>query len=99
MDIIFACTVFQVSSDLQFKCDFFEEIQINELNLLAIENTFSNCLKMVHVGLYSVGTHHKNFGCENKKIKMYFAECREMTLGKVAFAECPLGDTRQRIVK
>jgi hypothetical protein len=62
MDIIFACTVFQVSSDLQFKCDFFEEIQINELNLLAIENTFSNCLKMVHVGLYSVGTHHKNFG-------------------------------------
>jgi hypothetical protein len=31
---------FQVSSDLQFKCDFLEEIQINELNLLAIENTF-----------------------------------------------------------
>jgi hypothetical protein len=49
MDMIFACTIFQVSSDLQvfqvlsdlqFKCDFFEEIQINELNLLAIENTF-----------------------------------------------------------
>jgi hypothetical protein len=39
MDIIFACMVFHVSSDLQFKCDFFEEIQINELNLLAIENT------------------------------------------------------------
>jgi hypothetical protein len=54
---------------------------------------------MVHVGLYSVGTHHKNFGWENKKIKMYFAECTEMTLGKVAFVECPLGDTRQRIVK
>jgi hypothetical protein len=46
---------------------------------------------MVHVGLYSVGTHHKNFGWENKKIKMYFAECLEMTLGKVVFAECPLG--------
>jgi hypothetical protein len=28
---------------------------------------FSNCLKMVHVGLYSVGTYHKNFGWENKK--------------------------------
>jgi hypothetical protein len=40
MNIIFACTVFHVSSDLQFKCDFFEEIQINELNLLAIENNF-----------------------------------------------------------
>jgi hypothetical protein len=39
MDIIFACMVFQVLSDLQFKCDFSEEIQINELNLLAIENT------------------------------------------------------------
>jgi hypothetical protein len=30
---------------------------------------------------------------------MYFAECPEMTLGKVAFVECPLGDTQQRIVK
>jgi hypothetical protein len=30
---------------------------------------FSNCLKMVHVGLYSVGTQHKNFGWENKKNK------------------------------
>jgi hypothetical protein len=39
MNIIFACTVFQVSSDLQFKSKFSEEIQINELNLLAIENT------------------------------------------------------------
>jgi hypothetical protein len=40
MHIIFACTVFHVSSDLQFKCEFFEEIQINELNLIVIENTF-----------------------------------------------------------
>jgi hypothetical protein len=39
MDIIFACMAFQVLSDLQFKCVFSEEIQINELNLLAIENT------------------------------------------------------------
>jgi hypothetical protein len=39
MNIIFACTVFQVSSDLQFKYVFFEEIQINELNLLDIANT------------------------------------------------------------
>jgi hypothetical protein len=38
--MIFACMIFQVSSDLQFKCDFSEEIQINEQNLLAIENTF-----------------------------------------------------------
>jgi hypothetical protein len=39
MDIIFACTVFQISSDLQFKSEFSEEIQINELNLLPIENS------------------------------------------------------------
>jgi hypothetical protein len=39
MDIIFACTGFQVSSDLQFKSEFSEQIQINELNLLAIANT------------------------------------------------------------
>jgi hypothetical protein len=38
MDIIFVCTIFQVSSDLQFKSEFSEEIQINELNLLMIEN-------------------------------------------------------------
>jgi hypothetical protein len=31
--------IIQVSSDLQFKSNFSEEIQINELNLLAIENT------------------------------------------------------------
>jgi vancomycin resistance protein YoaR len=30
MDIIFECTVFQVSSDLQFKSEFSEEIQINK---------------------------------------------------------------------
>jgi hypothetical protein len=37
MDIIFACTIFQVLSDLHFKSEFFEEIQINKLNVLAIE--------------------------------------------------------------
>jgi hypothetical protein len=30
---------------------------------------------------------------------MYFAECPEMTLGKEAFAECQLVDTRQRNLK
>jgi hypothetical protein len=40
MHIIFACTVFYVSSDLQFKCEFSGEIQLNELNLIVIENTF-----------------------------------------------------------
>jgi hypothetical protein len=39
MDFIFACTVFQVLNDLQFKSEFSEEIQINELNLLTMENS------------------------------------------------------------
>jgi hypothetical protein len=51
---------------------------------------------MIHVGLHSVGTHHKKFERQNKKIKIYFAECLEMTLGKVCFAECLLCDTRYR---
>jgi hypothetical protein len=38
INIIFACMVFQVSSDLQFTSEFSKEIQINELNLLTIEN-------------------------------------------------------------
>jgi hypothetical protein len=44
MNIIFACTVFQFSSDLQFKSEFSKEIQINKLNLLTIENS----VKIVH---------------------------------------------------
>jgi hypothetical protein len=40
MNIIFACRLFQVSSELQFKFEFSEEIQINELNLIVIKNTF-----------------------------------------------------------
>jgi hypothetical protein len=64
MNIIFACTVFQVSSDLQFKSKFSEEIQINELNLIVIKKHFYNCTKMILVGLHSVGTHHKKFGCQ-----------------------------------
>ena len=40
MHIIFVCTIFYVSSDLQFKCEFENEVQLNELNLIVIENTF-----------------------------------------------------------
>jgi hypothetical protein len=40
MNIIFACTFFHVLSELHFKFELFEEIQLNELNLIVIENTF-----------------------------------------------------------
>jgi len=36
-------------------------------------------------------------GDKIKKIKIYFAECLGMTLGKEVFAECLLCGTRQRI--
>jgi hypothetical protein len=39
MNIIFAFTVFYFSSDLQFKSELSEEIQLNELNLIVIANT------------------------------------------------------------
>jgi hypothetical protein len=40
MDIIFAFMVFHFSSDLPFKSELSEEIQLNELNLIVIANTF-----------------------------------------------------------
>jgi hypothetical protein len=46
---------------------------------------------MVHVGLHSVGTYHKKFGWQNKKIKIYFAECPRKALGKACSAECQRG--------
>jgi hypothetical protein len=40
MNIIFAFTVFRFSSDLQFKSELSEGIQLNELNLIIIANTW-----------------------------------------------------------
>jgi hypothetical protein len=48
-----------------------------------------NCPKMVHVGLHSVGTYHKKFGGQNKKIKKCFAECPQKTLGKDSLCRVP----------
>jgi hypothetical protein len=39
MNIIFAFTVFYFSSDMQFKSELSEEIQLNELNLTGIIDT------------------------------------------------------------
>jgi hypothetical protein len=50
---------------------------------------------MIHVGLHSVGTYHKKFGRQNKKIKIYFTECLEKTPSKENFVECLLFGTRQ----
>jgi hypothetical protein len=38
VNIIFAFTVFHFSSDLQFKSELSEEIQLNELKLIVIAN-------------------------------------------------------------
>jgi hypothetical protein len=39
MYIIFAYTFFRFLSDLQFKSELFEEIELNKLNLTSISNT------------------------------------------------------------
>jgi hypothetical protein len=50
---------------------------------------------MEHVSLDSVGTYHKKFGWEKKKIKINFAECPRMALSKAQFAECLPENARQ----
>jgi hypothetical protein len=50
---------------------------------------------MIHVGLHSVGTHHKKVWFK-KTIKICFAECQHKTLGKEVFVECQPFDTRHR---
>jgi hypothetical protein len=40
MDTIFAFTVLHFPSDLQFKSELLEEIQLNKQNLMVIANTF-----------------------------------------------------------
>jgi hypothetical protein len=49
MNIIFAFTVFHFSSDLQFKSELLEEIQLNKQNLIVIANTFIIVPKMEHI--------------------------------------------------
>jgi hypothetical protein len=39
INIIFAFSVFHFSSDLRFKSELFEEIQLNKLNLIVVANT------------------------------------------------------------
>jgi hypothetical protein len=82
MNIIFAFRVSHFSSDLQFKYELLEEIQLNEQNLIVIAITFIIVPKMEHVSLHSVGTNHKKFGSEKGKNKIYFAVCPRLTLGK-----------------
>jgi hypothetical protein len=95
MDTIFAFIVLHFSSDLQFKSELSEEIQLNEQNLIVISKHFYNCAKMKHVSLHSVGTYHKKFGWEKNML------CRvsKMALGKALFVECPAWDTRQSLFK
>jgi hypothetical protein len=45
---------------------------------------------MVRVCLHSVGTYHKKFGDQNKKIKICFVECPQKTLGKDLLCRVPV---------
>jgi hypothetical protein len=46
MNIIFSFIVFYYSSDLQFKFELSDEIQLNGLNLIDIVNTLRNVRKL-----------------------------------------------------
>jgi hypothetical protein len=46
MNIIFAFTVLHFSSDLRFKSELSEEIQLNKLNLIVIANTLITVPKL-----------------------------------------------------
>jgi hypothetical protein len=50
LNINFVFIVFYYSSDLQFKFELSEEIQLNELNLIDIANTLRNKPKIPYVG-------------------------------------------------
>jgi hypothetical protein len=45
MNINFAFIVFHYSSDLQFKFELFEKMQLNVLNLIDVANTLTNVPK------------------------------------------------------
>jgi hypothetical protein len=83
MNIIFAFIVFYFLSDLQFKSELSEEIQLNELNLIVLANALIIVPKLKHVGLYTIETHHKKFEEKRIKIKIYFVECQGKTLDKI----------------
>jgi hypothetical protein len=94
MNIIFAFTVFYFLSDLQFKYELSEQIQLNEQNLIVRANTFIIIPKIEHVILHSVGTNHKNFGWKKKKMEIYFVECPRHS-AKYALPSVASIDTRQ----
>jgi hypothetical protein len=53
---------------------------------------------MVLVGLHSVGTHNKKFGCQKiKKIKYTLPSVVQLALGKDGVAECLSLSTRQSL--
>jgi hypothetical protein len=57
-----------------------------------------NCPKIVHVGLHSVGTYHKKFGCQNLKNKNIL--CRVSAgwhSAKNPLCRVPTTGTRQRL--
>jgi hypothetical protein len=102
MDIIFACTVFQVSSNLQFKSEFSEEIQINKLNVLGIENTViivpkwymqngSVTVTWRRDGDFSLPSARQKVLGKEVVVDVQFAErsLPSVTLGK-GFAECTI---------
>jgi hypothetical protein len=75
---------FYLSSDLQFKSELSEKIQIKRIKPNSYSKHFYNSEKIGHVCLHSVETNHKTFGGKKKKNEnIYFAECHERHSAKL----------------
>jgi hypothetical protein len=83
MNIIFAFTVFHLSSELQFKSELSEKIQLKRIKSNSYIKHFYNCAKIEHVGLHSVVTNHKKFGGTKKKNKNIHCRVLRKTLDKI----------------
>jgi hypothetical protein len=60
---------------------------------------FDNCVKIEHVGLHIVGTHHKKFGGKKKRKKHTLLSVKIRHSAKKMLCRVSVGDTRQRILK
>lgn len=96
MNIIVAFIVFHFPSDLGFKFELSNKIQLIELNEIDIAKHFYNCAKIKHLDPKTVWVHHKKFGGKRKKNQIYFAWCQNMALDKWVFCQAHEEDTRQR---
>jgi hypothetical protein len=83
---------FRVTYGLNLK---YLKILIKRTKSNSYSKYFDNCVKFEHLGLYTIGTHHKNFG-EKRKNEYTLSSVKGRHSTKTCFTKCLLEDTRQR---